>query len=154
MRGTGIRGSRNFWRTRITPACAGNRPWADQFLITKKDHPRVCGEQSAIRSSTAVRAGSPPRVRGTGIEKSKIAALAGITPACAGNSPLYEKDLPRSRDHPRVCGEQLSVIIFYNPHTGSPPRVRGTVKALILGFPSMRITPACAGNSYSSRDTG
>ena len=32
-------------RNRITPACAGNRPWACSAEYPTEDHPRVCGEQ-------------------------------------------------------------------------------------------------------------
>jgi len=50
--------------------------------------------------------GSPPRVRGTGIDLPDGVDDNRITPACAGN-----RDDPEVReivlwDHPRVCGEQ------------------------------------------------
>ena len=70
--------------------------------------------------------GSPPRVRGTVIFTKVKAGWLGITPARAGNSGSIGRNAAGTKDHPRACGEQLSVIIFYNPHTGSPPRVRGT----------------------------
>ena len=52
--------------------------------------------------------GSPPRVRGTDDPASISFPASGITPACAGNRPAtaYAKNPPR--DHPRVCGEQIS----------------------------------------------
>ena len=53
---------------RITPACAGNRVRPLAVTNGPWDHPRVCGEQlGALRSYRRGR-GSPPRVRGTGLE--------------------------------------------------------------------------------------
>ena len=71
---------------RITPACAGNRPppWAENG--GRKDHPRVCGEQSNLISPVSMVQGSPPRVRGTDHALAQNAMLDRITPACAGNS--------------------------------------------------------------------
>ena len=51
---------------RITPACAGNSPLCLIPLDSLKDHPRVCGEQADNNVCMAAKAGSPPRVRGTG----------------------------------------------------------------------------------------
>ena len=135
---------------RITPACAGNSPsWGEHQRI-REDHPRVCGEQSHMRPFSHGRNGSPPRVRGTDLVIQAGIEYVRITPACAGNSPLYEKDLPRSRDHPRVCGEQGAVRATTSPPIGSPPRVRGTVHGGPRGREGWGITPACAGNSISA----
>ena len=46
-----------------------------------------------------------------------------------------------------MCGEQLLLLILYQPELGSPPRVRGTARVGIYAPSSIRITPACAGNS-------
>ena len=50
-----------------------------------------------------------------------------------------------------MCGEQKAVI--YEPGTlkGSPPRVRGTALAARPWETKVRITPACAGNSFFFR---
>ena len=71
----------------------------------------------------------------------------GITPACAGNSNLARFNLYRFKDHPRVCGEQLTDGLAHALVIGSPPRVRGTVQRLPGSRRLRRITPACAGNS-------
>ncbi len=71
---------------RITPACAGNRVLTRNVRNGSRDHPRVCGEQGVDQLSAALVQGSPPRVRGTGIEGIYVIMIAWITPACAGNS--------------------------------------------------------------------
>ena len=51
-------------------------------------------------------------------------------------------------DHPRVCGEKENQYFQWDCAAGSPPRVRGKDKILLIsiGFPG--ITPACAGKSF------
>ncbi len=70
----------------ITPACAGNRIFDPISGDWKRDHPRVCGEQTQVVDTWAGKVGSPPRVRGTAMFKKMNSSRTGITPACAGNS--------------------------------------------------------------------
>ena len=56
---------------RITPACAGKTPTMKVINSVLRDHPRVCGKNSAATCSTALTAGSHPRVR----EKHAISRL-------------------------------------------------------------------------------
>ena len=74
----------------------------------------------------------------------------GITPAHAGNSPPAAHKRCRPRDHPRTCGEQLSVFFWSMSLTGSPPHMRGTEFRVIQKLAILRITPAHAGNSLHS----
>ena len=85
VRGTGRREWRTWGWKRITPACAGNSPWEAYHRAASRDHPRVCGEQSAFSSVPMVAKGSPPRVRGTGHLARSPHFRSRITPACAGN---------------------------------------------------------------------
>ena len=71
-----------------------------------------------------------------------------ITPACAGNRTADANARFLTKDHPRVCGEQVSNHLQFFGINGSPPRVRGTAKLLLDSLPTHRITPACAGNSF------
>ena len=91
--------------------------------------------------------GSPPRVRGTGCKKRTRSLSVRITPACAGNSFTLVLFAPCRADHPRVRGEQVSLLWFAFCGLGSPPRVRGTVLFPLKLLRKIRITPACAGNS-------
>ncbi len=93
--------------------------------------------------------GSPPRARGTGRPTSSCRRRRGITPACAGNRPCGWGCRCWSRDHPRVRGEQLVVLVDVDPGSGSPPRARGTDVDSASRLVRVRITPACAGNRGS-----
>ena len=71
----------------ITPACAGNSRLAGRLLLNAEDHPRLRGEQVLGRFYAGGYQGSPPLARGTEKFESDQCNHAGITPACAGNSP-------------------------------------------------------------------
>ena len=132
----------------ITPACAGNRPAGSPPFPQCRDHPRVCGEQTATPIVLIEHMGSPPRVRGTVGQPFQGFRRHGITPACAGNSFVPIQPRRNVEDHPRVCGEQRIHSPAVAVLVGSPPRVRGTDAADQGETGDIRITPACAGNSY------
>ena len=71
--------------SRITPACAGSRPFTPEFTTRDKDHPRLCGEQPPRMGRFAGATGSPPPVRGAEGGESHPRLTQGITPACAGS---------------------------------------------------------------------
>ena len=70
-------------------------------------------------------AGSPPRVRGKREHGILGELRRGITPACAGKTSSHKKTISPSVDHPRVCGENVSLSSKFFGFPGSPPRVRG-----------------------------
>ena len=110
------------------------------------DHPRVCGEQPAIPAQPLTVSGSSPRVRGAGPAVHDLAGLLGIIPACAGSRRKHRDRPYRRRDHPRVCGEQVTNAIADGTITGSSPRVRGAVIRLHAQLRPYGIIPACAGS--------
>jgi len=65
MRGTALFHVYLHARRRITPAYAGNRIELVKLMQAGRDHPRVCGEQSAAEAIETIEGGSPPRMRGT-----------------------------------------------------------------------------------------
>ena len=73
--------------------------------------------------------------------------LFRIIPACAGNASRHSRHSALNSDHPRVCGERLSLPKPVRARGGSSPRVRGTLglKQIVPGLG--RIIPACAGNA-------
>ena len=111
----------------IIPACAGN---------TYKDRMRV-----------EYREGSSPRVRGTRFVDDLPVGQAGIIPACAGNTSARKPSYPPKRDHPRVCGEHMWVLVTLALKRGSSPRVRGTQSTRFFRTLQSGIIPACAGNT-------
>ena len=83
----------------------------------------------------------------------------GITPAPAGNSGLDIINSLTRQDHPRPCGEQKFQVPVTWIESGSPPPLRGTGDGVMFFCPSLRITPAPAGNrgglcngAYPQRD--
>ena len=73
-------------KTRITPACAGNTPRAGFARPEGRNHPRLRGEHLATAHPPNPKSESPPPARGTPEEAAPMRVVAGITPACAGNT--------------------------------------------------------------------
>ena len=88
-------------------------------------------------------------MRGKGADHLRSEVCLGITPAYAGKSAASAFGYARRRDHPRVCGEKYRPSARLLIFGGSPPRVRGKVKACRLLTLAVRITPAYAGKSRS-----
>ena len=174
-------------RVGITPACAGKRAASAREAYFIWDHPRVCGEKEtkdtkkdlklgspprmrekvAMQRTSASASGSPPRMRGKVGVRFIQPVCHGITPAYAGKRPLTVCWRWQKRDHPRVCGEKTFDRLLEMAEKGSPPRMRGKVRAAKIrirnvGSPlrvrgkdltftvrisAERITPAYAGKS-------
>ena len=82
-----------------------------------------------------------------------------ITPAYAGKSLVVKSNVLVARDHPRLCGEKVSVSAVDTTPQGSPPPMRGKAFAPSGILTMTRITPAYAGkrlfastSSTTSRD--
>lgn len=73
----------------ITPACAGKSP---AMMVCSLEY-----------------WGSPPRVQGKVKPVLWAARVAGITPACAGKSGCSSSSSGVPWDHPRACGEKISL---------------------------------------------
>ena len=95
--------------------------------------------------------GSPPRVRGKGVQSCNERVAVGITPAYAGKSWGRARTSSRRRDHPRVCGEKGCCKFSSRNHSGSPPRVRGKDEQVPQFGIGHGITPACAGKRINGR---
>ena len=130
----------------IIPACAGSRSRLRQTAMTRRDHPRVCGEQTSALTPYWAYSGSSPRVRGAVTYSVELELRNGIIPACAGSSRLTRRSRCSSRDHPRVCGEQVDERVHDCVPPGSSPRVRGAACASIQDRERTGIIPACAGS--------
>ena len=155
MRGKDNQKPQRKWSKGITPACAGKSHCFTSCIVLYWDHPRVCGEKDLCISTSHLLKGSPPRVRGKEVRRAKHNGFGGITPACAGKRFSLSRRTAPDRDHPRVCGEKIIIVLTVRCILGSPPRVRGKVVMYRLVLHGFGITPACAGKSpfeaYSSR---
>ena len=74
-----------------------------------------------------------------------------ITPAYAGKSSVACIVFQFGRDHPRLCGEKISMLRTWFSRLGSPPPMRGKVLQILNGRIIFRITPAYAGKSQDPR---
>ena len=132
-------------QTGITPAYAGKRERTGRLRRQAKDHPRVCGEKVSSTSPMKCLKGSPPRMRGKGTRDFGLLRLNGITPAYAGKRLLEALEKIRNQDHPRVCGEKISIRFHPAFSPGSPPRMRGKAPDVAFFACGVGITPAYAG---------
>ncbi len=73
-----------------------------------------------------------------------------ITPAYAGKSGAKNVGNRPSKDHPRLCGEKLILMLLGNLRKGSPPPMRGKGKPCRKPCTCQWITPAYAGKSQST----
>ena len=95
-----------------------------------------------------MRSGSAPRARGTPCCGGAIAAGSRVSPACAGNTATRFDLSLLPLGQPRVRGEHLGgVFEQLQPH-GSAPRARGTPTDPRSSCASIRVSPACAGNTF------
>ena len=131
----------------IIPACAGSTKaeWTD--LISRGDHPRMCGEHEVGFEPFPVLAGSSPHVRGARWSRWPDASRCGIIPACAGSTMLPARCPVRARDHPRMCGEHKDVTTEQIVQAGSSPHVRGAPEVTAGNSRTNGIIPACAGST-------
>ena len=134
-------------RNGITPACAGKTTETRTSAAPKKDHPRMRGENGDEMSYTIGSLGSPPHARGKPGFEIRDTIAWRITPACAGKTPCRQRLTGRSRDHPRMRGENRRSSLLSSRAWGSPPHARGKrpCRRAARGF--RRITPACAGKT-------
>ena len=147
MRGKGDECEKYYAKLRITPAYAGKSAAGKLPLITKQDHPRLCGEKCRKVKSIFRRAGSPPPMRGKAFFRKTFFTRCRITPAYAGKSDILHHHTCVAGDHPRLCGEKDFNRIFNRRSQGSPPPMRGKASVVSLIFSKIRITPAYAGKS-------
>ena len=73
-----------------------------------------------------------------------------ITPARAGKTRLEAEIKEMRQDHPRACGENLSLGRVKLSPAGSPPRVRGKPSSYYSILTQQRITPARAGKTATA----
>ena len=76
----------------------------------------------------------------------------GITPAYAGKSMRYLLKKQGYGDHPRLCGEKLTLAMYFFISLGSPPPMRGKANIGDDIGDDFRIPPAYAGKRIDACD--
>ncbi len=150
MRGKACQQPNVFISDGITPAHAGKRHKTRSAIVWPEDHPRPCGEKVEWLKSGEGDIGSPPPMRGKAHCADNNARKHRITPAHAGKRLIFARFVAISRDHPRPCGEKLTLEGQRLTYIGSPPPMRGKEPG---GAGSRRlrgITPAHAGKRAAS----
>ena len=108
------------------------------------------GEQLAAVLYNVNGEGSSPYARGTAEQARYAGRLPGIIPVCTGNRPAPKYRRYAAGDHPRMHGEQYSLLRQPDVPVGSSPYARGTAGNDFSRLSGRRIIPVCTGNSIRS----
>ena len=147
MRGTRHNRRQGLHQPGIIPAYAGNTRLRRVARVWRRDHPRVCGEHQTAWSAGCRGWGSSPRMRGTQGLVVEPFGEPGIIPAYAGNTVRPHPSHAWPWDHPRVCGEHVTIPEDALLTAGSSPRMRGTLISAFDPRFDHGIIPAYAGNT-------
>ena len=109
--------------------------------------PALAGNTDGLTLAGIAVPGSSPRLRGTLLRSGPATPPCGIIPALAGNTLAQSWPQALGSDHPRACGEHITVSHGDIMEAGSSPRLRGTQvrdwpRNILRG-----IIPALAGNT-------
>ena len=113
---------------RITPAHAGKSLRTCLMLAFVANHPRTCGEKTAIYFSYCftVRI-TPAHARKSMVEQSTRLKKSESPPHMRGKAPRRGAR-GGFEDHPRTCGEKKMQRQLAELKRGSPPHMRGQVR--------------------------
>ena len=111
------------------------------------------GEDAAAGAASRPSGGSPPHARGRHQLRPAIHTRCRITPACAGKTARGRLLHTSRADHPRMRGEDAAGVLSAVADTGSPPHARGRRPRCGGQRFQTRITPACAGKTWSMSST-
>ena len=157
-----------FLRSRNTPACAGKTGRNAGSHLSQEKHPRLRGEDHAERLNGRRAVGNTPACAGKTQELPILNTLDfGNTPACAGKTGRKRKRSQDKGKHPRLRGEDRTVVGVlrrlrkhprlrgedFGAECGSflgletPPLARGRLIHLEDSRRHQGNTPACAGKT-------
>ena len=111
--------------SRLIPAWAGKTGILSVASCGKPAHPRVGGENRALREGLLRLGGSSPRGRGKRPGLGLLLRRPGLIPAWAGKTQSSTSPADSKAAHPRVGGENAAAEGVYGAHGGSSPRGRG-----------------------------
>ena len=115
--------------------------------MTRRAHPRPCGEHTGAIGNAVTHFGSSPPVRGAPKRVTYFRQVSGLIPARAGSTRRSDRGFSVRWAHPRPCGEHEQVGGEAYAKQGSSPPVRGApspnpVENLLAG-----LIPARAGST-------
>ena len=133
----------------ITPACAGTTSQHSGSRSSRRDHPRLRGNNIAKTLGVSYSSGSPPLAREQHNSSNPLFSAPRITPACAGTTHRDIRPSGTSWDHPRLRGNNYLRAKLEVTQGGSPPLAREQRLRGLVQLPERGITPACAGTTSS-----
>ena len=136
---------------RLIPAHAGKTQPPFSSFCCIAAHPRSRGENSGQVNPWSPIAGSSPLTRGKRIAKIAKRALGRLIPAHAGKTPSVVLPGDRVRAHPRSRGENASSMPRARLIPGSSPLTRGKPTGEVVFDDPLRLIPAHAGKTDSTR---
>ncbi len=110
-------------------------------------HPHVCGDNYTGRSHLRWFVGSPPRVWGQRTLLSRNSDKRWFTPTCVGTTSQATRTRSMASVHPHVCGDNVTDCNRLHISRGSPPRVWGQPRRIVLRGLRSRFTPTCVGTT-------
>ena len=129
------------------PAYAGKTLQLQPDQVILEEHPRVCGENCFIIIAIIFACGTSPRMRG------KLPKAFGRMwdhrniPAYAGKTPGAPHLAEPSSEHPRVCGENVSLLRGLGVVVGTSPRMRGKPSVRVCSKTTTREHPRVCGEN-------
>ena len=134
-------------RRRVSPACAGNTRRPRGRWEAHAGQPRMRGEHSRYGGGATALTASAPHARGTLSERDAVRPALRVSPACAGNTPRADCPSRSAAGQPRMRGEHFVGGKQPVGVRGSAPHARGTQTGNEEQLNSLRVSPACAGNT-------
>ena len=136
---------------RLIPARAGNTGRRGRCASWSSAHPRSRGEHTSSAGMPDSEVGSSPLARGTHLTRGRAATRLRLIPARAGNTSPANSFRRAITAHPRSRGEHYAGVVAVFFGGGSSPLARGTQSRFFLGRFGLRLIPARAGNTASTR---
>ena len=132
---------------RLIPAHAGKTKRRALQSVSRRAHPRACGENALAVITISLTGGSSPRMRGKRFDAGKQRRRAGLIPAHAGKTRCAYAEGGHVWAHPRACGENARFELTGVSDGGSSPRMRGKLRIGRCSCESPGLIPAHAGKT-------
>ena len=112
-----------------------------------RDHPRIRGKDQRSPRGHGRLSGSPPHTRERLCAVCNSQKAGRITPAYAGKTRTMSHKEKSCKDHPRIRGKDLLILVKLIALLGSPPHTRERPTYFSEINCIIRITPAYAGKT-------